>query len=175
MPRTQSSTSTRQATAKRRRPLVDELDRRLLTTLQDGGRTTNAELARRYRVTGPGIQKRLKRLEQDGVIQRYTALVNREAIGLDLLCFVEVMLAHHRAASVRQFPQRVEALPEVLECYYLTGEVDYLLKVVVANHDHLERLLFDKLMKMAGVDRVRTSIVLKEVKATTSLPLTLPE
>ncbi len=175
MPRKHPSTPTRARPDKRDRTGLDDLDRRLLSALQDGGRTTSAELARRLHVTGPGIQKRLRRLEREGAIRRYTALIDREAVGLDLLCFVEVMLAHHRPASVRQFPKRVEALPEVLECYYLTGEVDYLLKVVVANHDHLERLLFDKLMKAPGVDRVRTRIVLKEVKATTSLPMSLPE
>jgi len=106
-----------------------------------------------------------------GVVTRYATLVNREAVGLDLLCFVHVMLAHHRPNSVKRFPGRVRAMPEVLECHFLTGEFDYLMKIVVANHDQLEKFLFEKLMKVDGVDRIRTSIVVKEVKATTSLPL----
>jgi DNA-binding Lrp family transcriptional regulator len=150
---------------------LDELDRRLLVELQHNARVSSAELARRFDLSGPGLQKRLRRLEQRGVIRHYATVVSREAVGLDLLCFVHVMLAHHRPNSVRQFPDRVKRLPEVLECHYLTGEVDYLLKVVVANHDHLERFLFEKLMKVEGVDRIRTSIVLKEIKASTSLPL----
>ena len=150
---------------------LDELDRRLLAELQDNARVSSAELARRFDLSGPGLQKRLRRLEEQGVIRGYATLVSREAVGLDLLCFVHVMLAHHRPNSVRRFPDRVRRLPEVLECHYLTGEVDYLLKVVVANHDHLERFLFEKLMKVEGVDRVRTSIVLKEIKASTALPL----
>ncbi len=154
-----------------KRPRVDDLDRRLLVELQDNGRVSSAELARRFDLSGPGLQKRLRRLEQQGVIRRYTTLISREAVGLDLLCFVHVALAHHRPNSVKRFPDRVRRLPEVLECHYLTGEVDYLLKVVVANHDRLERFLFEKLMKVEGVDRVRTSIVLKEIKASTSLPL----
>jgi DNA-binding Lrp family transcriptional regulator len=153
------------------RPRLDELDRRLLLELQDNARVSSAELARRFDLSGPGLQKRLRRLEQQGVIRRYATLVSREAVGLDLLCFVHVMLAHHRPNSLKQFPDRVRRLPEVLECHYLTGEVDYLLKVVVANHDHLERFLFEKLMKVDGVDRIRTSIVLKEIKVSTSLPL----
>ena len=153
------------------KPRVDELDRRLLVELQDNARVSSAELARRFDLSGPGLQKRLRRLEQQGVIRRYATLVRREAVGLDLLCFVHVMLAHHRPNSVKRFPDRVQRLPEVLECHYLTGEIDYLLKVVVANHDHLERFLFEKLMKVEGVDRIRTSIVLKEIKASTSLPL----
>jgi DNA-binding Lrp family transcriptional regulator len=155
----------------RARPPVDDLDRRLLAYMQMRARVTTADLARRFKLSAPGVQKRLKRLEERQVIRGYATLVARASVGLDLLCFVHVMLAHHRPGSVKRFPGRVQAFPEVLECHYLTGEVDYLLKVVVANHDHLERFLFEKLMKVDGVDRIRTSIVLKEIKASTSLPL----
>jgi len=150
---------------------LDSLDRRLLAELQSDARASTAELARRVGLSGPGLQKRLKKLETHGVVQRYAAIVNREAVGLDLLCFVHVMLAHHRPESVKGFPGRVNEMPEVLECHFLTGEVDYLLKVVVANHEELQQFLFDKLMKVEGVDRIRTSIVVKEVKFTTALPL----
>jgi Lrp/AsnC family transcriptional regulator, leucine-responsive regulatory protein len=153
------------------RPLVDDLDRRLLSHLQGRARVSSAELARRFKLSAPGLQKRMKRLEERGVILGYATRVSRAAVGLDLLCFVHVMLAHHRPGSVKRFPERIKSFSEVLECHYLTGEVDYLLKVVVANHDHLERFLFEKLMKVDGVDRIRTSIVLKEIKASTSLPL----
>lgn len=152
-------------------PPLDELDRGLLVELQTNGRASTAELARRFALSGPGLQKRLNRLEERGAIVGYTALVSRQAVGLDLLCFVQVMLAHHRPESLKRFPARMQALPEVLECHYLTGEIDYLLKVVVADHDHLERFLFEKLMTVDGVDRVRTSIVLKEIKASTALPI----
>ena len=154
-----------------RKPRLDTLDLRLLAYLQDDARASSAELARRVGLSGPGLQKRLKKLEREGVVRRYAALVNREAVGLDLLCFVHVMLAHHRPNSIKRFPDRVKNMPEVLECHFLTGEFDYLMKVVVANHDKLEKFLFEKLMKVDGVDRIRTSIVVKEVKATTSLPL----
>lgn len=150
---------------------MDDLDRRLLAYLQGAARTSSAALARRFHLSAPGLQKRLRKLEQRGVITRYATIVKREAVGLDLLCFVHVMLAHHRPQSVKRFPSRIQRMPEVLECHFLTGEFDYLMKVVLANHDHLERFLFEKLMKVNGVDRIRTSIVVKEVKATTSLPL----
>src|SRR5262245_53787989 len=153
------------------RPTLDDLDRRLLALLQHDARVTSADLARELGLSAPGLQKRMRKLEQRGVIERYATVVNRQAVGLDLLCFVQVLLAHHRPGSVERFPARVRSLPEVLECYYLTGEIDYLLKVVVANHDQLERFLFEKLMKIAGVDRVRTSIVLREIKTSTALPL----
>jgi Lrp/AsnC family leucine-responsive transcriptional regulator len=150
---------------------VDALDRRLLGYLQRDARLSTAELARRLELSGPGLQKRMRRLEQQGVIRGYATVVNREAVGLDLLCFIHVTLAHHRPNSVKRFPDKIKGMPEVLECHFLTGEFDYLLKVVVANHDHLEKFLFGKLMKAGGVDRTRTSIVVKEVKTSTALPL----
>jgi Lrp/AsnC family leucine-responsive transcriptional regulator len=150
---------------------LDELDRRLLAALQTDARRSSAELARELKLSGPGLQKRLRRLEERGVIRGYATVVDREAVGLDLLCFIHIMLAHHRPDAIRRFPDRIMKMPEVLECHFLTGEFDYLLKVVVADHEELEKFLFERLMKVSGVDRTRTSIVVKEVKATTSLPL----
>jgi Lrp/AsnC family transcriptional regulator, leucine-responsive regulatory protein len=152
-------------------PPIDDLDRQLLIALQGDARASTAALARRFKLSGPGLQKRLDKLEQRGVIRRYATIVQRQAVGLDLLCFVHVMLAHHRPDSIKRFPGRIDKMREVLECHFLTGEYDYLLKVVVTNHDHLERFLFEKLMKVDGVDRIRTSIVVKEVKTSTALPL----
>ncbi len=155
-----------------RRPVeVDELDRRLLALLQDDARRPTATLARTLKLSGPGLQKRLRKLEDRRVILRHATIVDREAVGLDLLCFVHVMLAHHRPDSIRRFPDRIRNLREVLECHFLTGEFDYLLKVVVASHEELEHFLFERLMRVPGVDRTRTSIVVKEVKATTALPI----
>ena len=150
---------------------LDDLDRRLLAALQTDARRSSAELARELKLSGPGLQKRLRKLEERGVIRGYATVVNREAVGLDLLCFIHIMLAHHRPDAIRRFPDRIMKMPEVLECHFLTGEFDYLLKVVVADHEELEKFLFERLMKVSGVDRTRTSIVVKEVKATTSLPL----
>ena len=150
---------------------IDDLDRQLLVHLQSNARASSAALARRFHLSAPGLQKRLRKLEERGVIHRYATIVKRQAVGLDLLCFVHVMLAHHRPNSIKRFPGRIEKMPEILECHFLTGEYDYLLKVIVSNHDHLERFLFEKLMKVDGVDRIRTSIVVKEVKMSTALPL----
>jgi DNA-binding Lrp family transcriptional regulator len=128
-------------------------------------------LARQVNLSAPGLQKRLKKLEKKGVIGSYVTLVNRSALGLDLLCFAQVTLAHHQPECVVHFCDRVKNLPEVLECHHLSGEFDYLLKVVVANHQHLEKFLSEKITRIIGVDRIRTSIVLNEIKASTSLPL----
>ncbi len=150
---------------------IDQLDRKLLALLQEDARRPVSELARTLKLSGPGVQKRLKKLEQRGAIRRYATVVDREAAGLGILCFVHIMLAHHRPDSIRRFPDRIKGMREVLECHFLTGEFDYLLKVVVASHEELEKFLFERLMKVPGVDRTRTSIVVKEVKATTALPL----
>ena len=155
-------------------PRLDDLDRRLLGLLQRNGRATSVELARRLSLSPPGLQRRMRRLEAVGVIRGYTTLVDREAVGLDLLCFVEVKLAHHRPDCVARFRDEVQAIPEVLECHYLTGESDYLIKIVVPNHKALETVLFDGLMRIDGVDRIHTSIVVNEVKASTALPLEAP-
>ena len=150
---------------------LDEKDRQLLRLLQENSRISSAELARQVNLSGPGLQKRLKKLEDNGFIDAYVTLVNREALGFDLLCFTQVTLAHHQPECVGQFCDRVQQLPEVLECHHLTGEFDYLLKLVVTNHQHLEKLLTEKITQIPGVDKVRTSIVLNEIKASTSLPL----
>src|SRR5262245_30062484 len=155
----------------RRERRFDAVDWRLLSLLQDDGRRTSADLARKVELSSPGVQKRLRKLEESGVIQRYATIVKREAIGLDLLCFVQVSLAHHEPKIVERVRDAVKQMPEVLECHYLTGEFDYLMKVVAASHKHLEQFLFEKLTRAQGVDKIRTSIVLNEIKQSTSLPL----
>ena len=134
-------------------PPLDDLDWRLLAHLQKDARVSTAELGRQFDLSPPGVQKRLRRLEEHG---RDRALRHRrsiaEAVGLDLMCFVLVMLAHHRPDSVKRFRAGVAAMPEVLECHHLTGEFDCLLKVVVANHQELQQFT-ERLMKIGGVDR----------------------
>lgn len=105
------------------------------------------------------------------MIQGYAALIDREAVGLDLLCFVHVTLAHHEPDTIRGFRDQIKEVPEVLECHHLTGEFDYLMKVVVKSHKHLERFLFEKLTSISGVDKIRTSIVLREIKESSALPI----
>lgn len=150
---------------------LDDRDRLLLSLLQENSRVTKAELARQLHLTAPGLQKRLKKLEENGFIDRYVTLVNREAVGLDVLCFANVSLAHHHPGCVGDFCEHVKMMPEVLECHHLTGSFEYLLKLVVANHQRLEQLLSECITQIPGVDKVRTSIVLNEVKTSTSLPL----
>jgi DNA-binding Lrp family transcriptional regulator len=150
---------------------LDARDLEILGVLQEDASVSAAELARRLEISPPGIQKRLRKLQDGGVLLRQVALVRREAVDLDLLCFVHVSLAHHQPETVQGFREAIRALPEVLECYLLTGEFDYLLKVVARNHRALERFLVEVLTALPGIDKIRSSIVLNEIKSSTALPL----
>jgi DNA-binding Lrp family transcriptional regulator len=150
---------------------VDDYDRAILDALQQDGRIANAELARRLGLSPPAIHARLRRLEDVGLITRYAALLDREKLGFDLLCFVNISLQRHTREQVDLFRQRIQEIPEVLECHHVTGEYDYLLKVVVRNRKELEHLLMEELTPIPGVAHIHTSLVLNEIKAATALPL----
>lgn len=152
---------------------LDSTDFSLLEHLQADARLTHTELARRVDLSPQGLQKRLRRLEEMGVIQQYVALINREALGYDMFCFVQVTLQRHEPTAVAGFRERVQQMAEVLECHHLTGEYDYLLKVVLKNRKHLEKFLLETLTPIPSMDKIRTSLVLSEIKATTTLPLIL--
>jgi DNA-binding Lrp family transcriptional regulator len=152
-------------------PFLDEKDLALLESLQADARITNTELARRVDLSPPGLQRRIRKLEESGVIEQYVTLVNREAVGFDMLCFVQVTLQRHEPEAVRGFKEVVQAMPEVLECFHITGEYDYLLKIVVRNRKHLEQFLLEELTPVPGMDKIRTSLVLREIKTTTAVPL----
>ena len=167
------SKSNHQSTESQRsvgRPL-DATDYAILKLLQEDSNRTDADIARRVQLSASGLKKRLRKLEARGVIQRQVTLLDRNAVNLGLLCFVQVFLAHHQPEAVRRFSQMVHELPEVLECHFLTGEHDYLLKIVARDHQHLAHLLRDKLAAIPGVDRLLTSIAMSEIKRTTALPL----
>jgi len=154
--------------------ILDAIDRTLLRALQEDARLSNVELARRVELSATGLQKRLRRLEEAGVIRGYVAVVDREALGFDMLCFVQVTLQRHEPDAVANFRREVAAMPEVLECHHLTGEFDYLLKVIVRNRKHLERFILETLTPVRGMDKIRTSLVLSEIKAAAAVPLCEP-
>jgi len=150
---------------------IDDYDRAILDALQQDGRIANAELARRLNLSPPAIHARLRRLEEAGLIARYAAILDREKLGFDLLCFIDVSLQRHTREHVDVFRDRIRKLPNVLECHHVTGEYDYLLKVVVRNRKELEHLLMEELTPIPGVAHIHTSLVLNEIKAATALPL----
>ncbi len=149
----------------------DQLDHTILQELQNDGRISVADLARKIHLSPPAVYQRIKRLERAGVIRQYVALVDREAAGYDLLCFVRVSLQQHTKGSLSQFQTAVEDHPAVMECYHTAGSYDLLLKVVVHNQKELERFVSDHLMALDGIEKIETSLVLTEMKNTTALKL----
>ena len=151
--------------------MLDDLDKTILRLLQAEGRISNVDLARRISLSPPATYARMKQLEKEGYIRKFTALIDREKAGYDLLCFIHVALQMHELEQVERFRNQMQEIPEVLECYHITGEYDYLLKVVLHNRKDLERFLVDSLTPIPGVARIHTSLALTEVKTTTELPL----
>ncbi|HUN07815.1 MAG TPA: Lrp/AsnC family transcriptional regulator [Aggregatilineales bacterium] len=150
---------------------LDDLDLDLLRHLQVDSSISKADLGRLLNLSQPAVHHRIRRLEDRGYIQRYVALLDRELLGLDLLCFVQVSVQKHHRDHIVAFEQAVQAMPEVLDCHHLTGEFDFLLKVVVTHRKALETLLVERLSTLPGVTRLQTSVVLSEVKHVTAFPL----
>ena len=151
--------------------MLDSTDKLILQLLQEEGRLSNAELARRVNLSPPATHARLRRLEEEGYIRQYAALLDREKAGFDMLCFVQISLQLHQPQQVEAVRAAIREMPEVLECHHVTGEYDYLLKVVIHNRKDLERFVLERLTPVPGVARIHTSLVLTEVKATTALPV----
>ena len=151
--------------------MLDELDNAILKELQKDARVSNAELARRVNLSPPATLTRVRRLEEDGFIQNYAAIINRQKAGYDLLCFIGISLQLHKVEQVNGFHEIIEKMPEVLECHHVTGEYDYLLKVVARNTEDLEDFLMNKITPIPGVARIHTSLVLRENKTSTEIPL----
>jgi Lrp/AsnC family leucine-responsive transcriptional regulator len=151
--------------------MIDELDTAILKVLQAEGNISNAELARRVHLSPPAMLARVRRLEETGYIERYVALINRQQLGYDMLCFVRVSLQLHDLDQVNGFHEAVQRMPEVLECHHVTGDYDYILKVVAHNTKDLQNFLINKLTPIPGVARINTSLVLNEVKSSTVFPI----
>lgn len=149
----------------------DPIDASILTHLQEDGRMTNIELARRVNLSPAATHSRVKRLEEDGFIRRYVALVDQEKLGFDMTCFISVSLQLHQHSQLEEFRSTILSIPEVLDCYHVTGEFDYLLRVVVLGREDLQRLIVNRLTPIPGVARIHTSIALGVVKSTTALPV----
>lgn len=150
---------------------IDEIDKAILVILQQDGAISNVELARRISLSPPAVHARMKRLEELGYIRQVVALLDREKVGYDMLCMISVTLQFHHMEQINAFREAVLQMPEVLECLFVTGEFDYLLKVVVRNRQELERFLMERLTPIPGIARISTSLVLAEIKYTTALAL----
>ncbi len=152
-------------------PRLDRTDLALLAILQREGRLANAELADRVSLSASACLRRVQRLEQAGVLAGYGAILDPARLGLGLQAFVRVQLARHDAEAIAAFTGRVNAWDEVVACHALTGDMDYLLHVVVQDLEHFSRFLLDHLLNASGVADVNSSFVLRTVKQARALPL----
>ena len=150
--------------------MLDRRDRRILIELQRDSRVTTQELAERVGMSTSATWRRVKSLEEAGVIDRYAAIVNPTKSGFGLASMVHVSLARHEQKNVDHFVREVRKHPEVLECFATSGEADFHLRVVVEDIDAYNTFIDDFIFKLPGVSQVRSNIVLKEIKADTALP-----
>lgn len=150
---------------------LDAADRTILKLLQENAFLTTKELAAKLDLTSTPVYERVKRLEKDGYIKQYAALLNRRKVGLPLLVFCDVSLKEHNREFLFRFEKAVVQFPEVLECHHVSGEYDYVLKVAVKDIDAYQRFVKEKMASLENIGRVQSHFVMTEVKSTTALPL----
>jgi Lrp/AsnC family transcriptional regulator, leucine-responsive regulatory protein len=150
---------------------LEKKDSTLLQHMQNNARLTSAELGKLVDLSPSGVQKRLRKLEENGVVDRYATMLNRKRLGYDLLVFVKVIIQGHTTELIAEFDNAVREMPEVLESHRIIGDADYLLKVVVRDREQLDHFLMKQLLSLDSVARVSSYLVLKEVKETTSIGL----
>ena len=152
---------------------LDEFDGRILTELQKDGRLPNVALAERIGLSPTPCLRRVRRLEADGYIRAYGALLDRRKVGLGLTAFVSIAIASHTHKNARVFQQSLESFPEVVACHIVTGEADFLLEVVVPDLEAYSLFVLEKLLKLPGVNDVRSSFSMKAIKTPSVLPVDL--
>jgi len=150
---------------------LDAIDRRILKALQDNARLRNNDLAAQVGLSASPCLRRVKNLEEAGVIRGYATLVDQKAVGLPVSIFISVTLERQAEQALEEFEANIRAWPEVMECYLMTGDADYLLRVVTADLAAYERFLMDKLTRVAGVASIKSSFSLKQIVYRTALPV----
>ena len=151
---------------------LDRLDKRILALLQEEGNITNLELAERIGLSPSPCSRRVKQLEEAGVIERRVTLLRPKSLGLNLTAYIQISMDRHTPRRLENFQERIADYPEVLECSLITGQAaDYLVKVVVPDMDAYQEFLLGKITRIEGVTGVQSSFVLRNVVSKTSLPL----
>ena len=150
---------------------LDRTDQTILAELQRNGRLTNRELAEKVHLSESACLRRVRSLEEAGVIDRYAALVSQTKVGLPGNVFVSITLNRQEQADLAAFEEAVRRVPEVMECYLMTGDADYLLRVAVPDRPALERFILEQISPIAQVEKIRSSFALKQVRYKTALPL----
>ena len=150
---------------------IDAIDRKILAILQDDCRVTVADLAERVGLTASPCHRRIKILEEVGVVRRYIALVDQKAVGLPVSVFISIKLERQKEEDLERFAKSIKGWPEVLECYLMTGHRDYLLRVVVSDLQAYERFLKQKLTRLSGISSIESSFALDQIKYSIALPV----
>jgi DNA-binding Lrp family transcriptional regulator len=150
---------------------MDRTDIKILTTLQQDGRLSNQGLADQVGISAAACWRRVRALEEDGVITGYAALLDRKRVNLNLCAFVHVTLSRHVQESTTSFEEAILGRSEVLECFATTGDADFILRVVTESIESLDRFLEDFLFALPQISQVRSNIALRELKFETALPL----
>ena len=150
---------------------LDSIDLRILAELQNDGALSNVALAKKVHLSPSPCLARVKALEAAGVISRYVALANASALGLGLNVFINISLKTQNKEALAEFEQRIAEHDEVMECYLMTGDSDYLIRVAVADIGALEKFILEQLTPIAGIEKIRSSFALKQVRYKTALPL----
>jgi Lrp/AsnC family leucine-responsive transcriptional regulator len=150
---------------------LPEIDTQLLRHLQRNARITNASLANTARLSPSACLRRVRSLEERGYVRSYVAMLNPERLGLGVSVFIQVSLEKKDEATLQGFERAILKRPEVMECYLMTGDSDYLLRVVAPDVAAFERFLMEHLTKIRGIASIKSSFALKQVKYTTALPL----
>jgi len=148
---------------------LDATDLRILDLLQQNSKLTTKEIAARIGMTTTPVFERIKRLEKNGFVEKYVALLNKEKLGLTLVAFVNVSLKEHNTLFLEEFVKSVRPLHEVLECYHVAGQFDYLLKVIVKDMNEYQHFVSKKLAGLDNIGKVQSSFVMTEVKHSTAL------
>ena len=151
--------------------MLDRIDKSILVSLQRNGRVSNVKLAEAVGLSEAACLRRVRALERAGYITGYAARVNASKLGLGSNVFVEITLHQEQQRDLQAFEAAVACVPEVMECYLLTGQYDYLLRVVVRDMEDFERIHRESITSLPGVSRVQTSFVLRAVKKEASLPI----
>ena len=150
---------------------LDAIDIRILNELQNDSSHSNVELAKRVHLSPSPCLMRVKALKDKGVIRNYVALADPKVLGLGLNVFISISLKEQSKESLAQFEKRISEHDEVMECYLMTGDSDYLIRVAVADMGSLEKFILEQLTPIAGIEKIRSSFALKQVRYKTALPL----
>ena len=149
----------------------DAIDIKILNLLQENAKLTNVELSAKVNLSPSPCLARVRALEQAGVISQYVTLLDPLKIGLGLSVFIQIVLERQVDRNLDDFQSKIALYPEVMECYLMTGDFDYLIRVVVPDMAALERFILDKLTKIPGLSNIKSSFALKRIKYKTALPL----